>query len=51
MITAVMSPIDMARFLGAAGTQEVRPQLGTAEAEQARIGAAGTDFPLAKGVP
>jgi hypothetical protein len=35
----------------AAGAQNVRPQLGTAEAEQAGIKAAGANFSLAKGMP
>jgi hypothetical protein len=37
--------------LAAAGAQKVRPQLGTAEAEQAGIRSAGTKFLLAKGMP
>jgi hypothetical protein len=51
MITAGMSPIDMGRSLGAAGAQNVRLQLGAAGAQQAGIGAAGTDFSLPKSVP
>ena len=41
----------MVLSLAAAGAQNVRPQLGTAEAEQAGIRAAGTNFSLAKGMP
>jgi hypothetical protein len=51
MIIAVMSPIDMGQSLAASGAQKVCPQLGAAEAEQAGICAAGTDFSLPKSVP
>jgi hypothetical protein len=41
----------MGQFLAAAGTQNVGPQLGAAEAQQTGIGTAGAGFSLAKSRP